>query len=323
MIDVRSPSEYVAGHIVGAHRLPLFSDEERAVVGTIYKEDGRQLAIKKGLDIVGPKMSTIVEKAEGLGSSDMLVYCWRGGMRSGSVSWLLKQYGLTPLTLDGGYKSYRNAILDYYQQCLPLRVITGYTGSQKTVLLHKIASHGGQVVDLEGLAGHQGSRYGNIGAEDQPSTEHFQNLVFNAFRALDLNKPIYIEDESAHIGQVALSEPLHKMMGISDHVRIDIPRAERIDALVQDYGSLASDQLVSATQSIARKLGSENAKNAIAHINQGELKEAVDIILRYYDKRYGASMTRNEDLIKKQYTLTIAELDRLALELAKMTIDEV
>ena len=323
ILDVRSPAEFEIGHIPSAISFPLFSNEERAVVGTLYKQEGRQPAIKKGLEIIGPKMVAFIEQAEQLKSSTLALYCWRGGMRSDSMAWLLERYGFQTILLEGGYKAYRNAMLDFFKQELPLRVIAGYTGSQKTRLLHILREKGEQVVDLEGMAGHQGSSFGNQKSESQPTTEQFQNQLFHFFRNTDLSRPIWIEDEDMRLGTVNMTEGLFRQINASPHVFIKVKKAQRIDFLVKDYGMLEKEKLIKATYYIRKRLGFDRAKKAIAHIEAGNLKPAVDIILNYYDRRYDKALERKAHLVKARLSIDTENLEALADELIKKTKHEV
>ena len=317
MLDVRSPAEYESGHIPHATSFPLFSNEERAIIGTLYKQQGRQPAIQKGLELVEPKMTGFVEAAEKLGSDTIALYCWRGGMRSESMAWLLEQHGFNTIVLHKGYKAYRGQMLAFFEQNLPLHVITGYTGSKKTELLHLLQEKGEQVVDLEGLAGHQGSSFGNQKSKQQPTTEHFQNLVFEEFRKFDLNRPIWIEDESMHIGQVSLIEPLYHQKNASPHFVIEIEKEQRVDFLVEDYGGLSKEQLIAATTAIRKKLGGDKANLAIDHILAGNLREAATIILTYYDARYHKTISNKEDKIRERFRVDINALPELVDVLIK------
>lgn len=316
-LDVRSPGEYRAGHILSAHSLPLFSDEERAVIGTLYKQEGKKIAVKKGLDLVGPKMRGFIEQAETFQSNTLALYCWRGGMRSESMAWLLERYGFETVVLQGGYKAYRRHQIDFFsKEQLPLRVVTGYTGSKKTEFLHLLKAEGAQVVDLEGLAQHQGSSFGNRKCTGQPSTEHFQNQLFEVFRKFDLHQNIWIEDECMCIGKVNLPEGLFRQMNQSPHLFLEVEKSQRIDFLVEDYGQLEQEQLIQATQSIAKNLGAKNTALAIDHLQKGDLKAAAAIILTYYDASYHKSIARKQALIKDHYRIDMQDLPGLATTLA-------
>lgn len=312
LLDIRSPAEYERGHIPGAISFPLFSNEDRAIIGTLYKQNGKIDAVKKGLEIVGPKLAEFVEMAESLMAPHLLMYCWRGGMRSDSMAWLLDKAGLDIDLLEGGYKAYRNALVDYFRAPLPLRVLTGYTGSRKTSLLHIMEHKGAQIIDLEGLAGHQGSSFGNQKTTGQPTSEHFQNLVFEAFRPFDLTAEIWIEDECHRIGQVTLPDDLFRQMSLAPHFFLEVELLERIDFLVQDYGNLPVEKLTTATRNIAKKLGYDRAATAIEHIKNGELGLAAEIILSYYDRYYLKSIARKEKLITHRISGSLNDLEQLA-----------
>ncbi len=318
ILDVRSPKEYEAGHIPGAISMPLFSNEERAEVGTLYKQKGRQAAIKRGLDIVGPKMSAFIEQAEQLASEQLNLYCWRGGMRSDSMGWLMERYGFKTQILEGGYKAYRKSQRAFYEQPLPLRVITGHTGSKKTQLLHLIAEAGGQIIDLEGHANHQGSSFGNQKTTGQPTTEQFQNNLFEAFRQLDLDQPIWIEDENIVIGMVNLPDELFQQLQQSPHYFLEVPPSERVAFLVEDYGYLPVENLMEATRKISKRLGPQNTKKALEYLQAGDLAKATEILLWYYDKSYDKTIHKKEPLIRERFQITFEELPKLAVQLAKM-----
>ncbi|MFO7823245.1 MAG: tRNA 2-selenouridine(34) synthase MnmH [Cyclobacterium sp.] len=315
VLDTRSPAEFQSGHIPGAISFPLFENEERATIGTIYKQENKQKAIKAGLDLIGPKMSGFIERAEALGSSQLLVHCWRGGMRSQSMAWLLELYGFQIQVLHGGYKAFRNAMLSYFEAPPALKVLSGATGSMKTRLLHEMQSLGAQVVDLEMLANHQGSSFGNQLSTGQPSTEQFQNEVYEAFVQLDQSQPIWLEDESFSIGKVKLIETLYRNMQTAPHYLLVMPREKRIAVLVESYGKIPPENLVQATQHIEKKLGKELCREAVEKIRSGQLKAAVGIILTYYDKAYTKGIEKKSSFIKAEFHFNDADLREMAKKL--------
>jgi tRNA 2-selenouridine synthase len=315
LLDVRSPAEYAAGHIPNAVSFPLFSNHERSEVGTIYKQQGSQVAIIRGLEIIGPKMADFIREAQKLNADSFALYCWRGGMRSESMAWLLSQYGLHTHVLEGGYKAFRNHIIEFFNQPMLLRVITGNTGSKKTLLLNELKRKGEQVIDLEGLANHQGSSFGKYKEGYKPETEHFQNLLFEACRDFDLGRHIWVEDEGIRIGQVIVIDGLYRQMQKSPRYVIDIERDERLDYLVDEYGKLSNDQLIEATHAIRKKLGFDHADEAIRLIEANELREAASIILVYYDKKYQLSISEREAQIHGRFTGSLNDLSTLADQL--------
>lgn len=312
IVDVRSPGEFAKGHIPRAVSIPLFTNEERAVVGTLYKQRGQQEAIKKGLSIVGPKMVGFIEQAEAIGAAQLHVHCWRGGMRSESMAWLFERYGLHTSILRGGYKAYRNAVLHFFDQPLHLRVLTGYTGCQKTELLHAMKTQGAQVIDLEGLAHHQGSSFGNAKTEGQPTSEQFQNNLHDYCQSLDVTQPIWIEDESICIGNVSLPESLFQQMTAAPHVRISAPMEQRLQFLVKDYGDIDPEKLKASTMAISKRLGKENTAEALEAIDQGDLYRAASLILGYYDLQYEKSISKKAKQIIGDFTLVSNQVDQLA-----------
>jgi tRNA 2-selenouridine synthase len=293
VIDVRSPVEYAKGHITGALNIPLFSDEERATIGTIYKQKGRIPAIEKGIEFVGPKMLDMAEEAGSLAQNHHLkVYCWRGGMRSEKMSWLFELVGISCYVLQGGFKAYRNLLLKDLAALPNLVVLQGPTGSGKTDILSALADKGEQVLDLERLANHRGSALGHIGMEEQPSSLQFQNDVYMEIRKCDPNKRIWVESESLSIGKVYLPETLWQSINCAPVVEISIPKEIRIKRLVRDYGGFERDLLISSTQKISRKFGHNKVKQVLDYIDIGDLAQAAGLLLDYYDKSYNYSQQK-------------------------------
>ena len=301
VLDVRSPGEYKHAHIPGACSLPLFTDEERKIVGTAYKQESRELAIKLGLDFFGVKMRKMVEEVEQLSSNSktVLVHCWRGGMRSAGVAWLLDLYGFKVFTLVGGYKKYRNYVLDTFRLPFQFSILGGYTGSGKTELLKALKERGEKVIDLEGIANHKGSAFGNIGMPPQPGQEMFENLLAKELRKSlegQPESPVWLEDESQRIGLVNIPGELWKTMRQSPVYFLDIPFEERLKHIVQEYGQLDAEKLADAIGRISQKLGNLNAKTAILLLNEGKITESFDILLKYYDMHYFKSLHNREGI---------------------------
>lgn len=303
IIDVRSPSEYTHAHIPQAHNLPLFSDEERKVIGTAYKQLSRERAIKFGLDYFGPKMRTTIEEVETLAkvsesqthsSTTILVHCWRGGMRSGAVAWLLDLYGFKVFTLEGGYKAYRNWILQQFEKPFNFNIIGGFTGSGKTPLLYGLQKNNKTIIDLEGLANHKGSALGGIGQPPQPSQEMFENLLGMELVKYDEKIPIFLEDESQRIGNMSIPMSMWNTMRGSSVYFIDIPFEERLDYLTIEYGNHEKEKLVAAIMRIQKRLGGLETKNAINFLLENNYKESFRILLKYYDKWYEKGLYNRE-----------------------------
>lgn len=293
VVDVRSPSEFAAGHIPGAINIPLFADDERAIVGTIYKQKGQQPAIDKGMEFVEPKMAALADAAKAAAINGQLgVYCWRGGMRSNRTAWWFEENGMQCTVLTGGYKAFRNEALSAFAHLENLIVIDGPTGSGKTELLHELKAADEQVLDLEGLANHKGSAFGNIGLPKQPSSQQFQNDLFAHLRALDADKRIWIEREGMTIGKVYLPQSLWQKMNVSTVVHIDVPLEKRIQRLVNDYGNAPKEALEKSIRKLQQKLGGQHMNAALEFLENGNLRAVAELLLTYYDKRYRFSQEK-------------------------------
>ncbi|MGE4542911.1 MAG: tRNA 2-selenouridine(34) synthase MnmH [Pedobacter sp.] len=287
VFDARSPSEYHKGHIPGAHNLPLFSDAERHEIGILYKQQGREQAVTRGLEIVGPRLTEYIAQVKKItDAKTILVHCWRGGMRSESLAWLLGKVGYRVGLLKGGYKAYRQCVLESFEQPLQLLVLGGMTGSGKTEMLHNLQRRGQQVLDLEGLACHRGSAFGAMDDVEQPSTEQFENDVHAALQGLQVDQPIWVEDESRKIGRVSVPEALFKQMRSAPLVRVHVSREIRVQRLCSDYGNVAPEKLADAVHNISKRLGGEKTKLALQAIADGDYATATHAILDYYDKTY-------------------------------------
>ena len=288
IIDVRSPGEFDHAHIPGAVNMPLFDNDERALVGTKYKQAGRDQAVLLGLEMVGPKLAGFVRQATKLNpkTRQVLVHCWRGGMRSASMAWLLKTAGLTVNILEGGYKAYRNTVLNDLAEPHNLLILGGKTGSGKTDVLKQLAAQGEQVIDLEGLAHHKGSSYGAIGQLPQPSSEQFENLIHDKWRQLNPTKCIWLEDESRNVGSCYIAPPLWKQMRAAPVAFLDVPKPIRINRLVEEYTGIDHALLVEATQRIEKRLGGLALKQALIALEINDYATVADLTLVYYDKAY-------------------------------------
>lgn len=295
MIDVRSPKEFAQGHIPHAVNLPIFTNEERAIVGTLYKQQGREEAVIKGLELIGAKMADFVRTAKQLSPEKrILVHCWRGGMRSGSMAWLFETVGFQTFTLEKGYKNYRRHVLSFFEQDFDnLLIIGGMTGSGKTDILKEVIKQGQQGIDLEGLANHKGSAFGSIGQQAQPSAEQFENDLHFHLSQL-LSSRIWLEDESRSIGKTYLPNKFWGQMQSSPVIYIQIPKAMRIERLVKEYAFCDKSLLESAILRIQKRLGSNHAKDALKALETDDFAKVADITLVYYDKAYSHDTTRRK-----------------------------
>ena len=352
VLDVRSPGEFLHAHIPGAYSLPLFTDEERKVVGTAYKQQSRETAIKIGLDYFGVKMRRMVEEVENLvksreavkpkkniGNADeqkmpnqpvVLVHCWRGGMRSAGVAWLLDLYGIKVYTLTGGYKIFRQWVREQFDIQYPLQLLGGYTGSGKTLVLQELKRNRKTVIDLEGLANHKGSAFGALGENPQPTQEMFENLlaqelhiVYNLLErgvnnqeqpGTSLKGAIYIEDESQRIGLLNIPAGLWVQMRNSPLSFVDIPFEERLNYITGAYGQFEKEKLVNAVIRIQKRLGGLETKNAINYLLENNQKECFRILLTYYDKCYNKGLY-SRDIIP----VTLNKISCDGVDIKKMT----
>lgn len=330
VLDVRSPGEYTHAHIPAAHSLPLFTDEERKQVGTAYKQQSREAAIKIGLDHFGVKMRKMVEEVESIVRSQesgvkslqasgselltpdsVLVHCWRGGMRSAAVAWLLDLYGFKVYLLAGGYKAYRKWVLAQFEKDYHFHIVGGYTGSGKTLLVHELIKQNKTVVDLEGLANHKGSAFGAVDDKPQPAQEMFENMLAEALAqsavdsgqcakdekvSLPTAHCIWLEDESQRIGNLQIPMPLWYTMRKAPVFFIDIPFEERLIYITGDYGKKSKEYLKDAILRIQKRLGGLETKNALAFLDADNYKACFGILLTYYDKWYHKGLYNRENI---------------------------
>lgn len=299
VVDVRSPAEFTHGHFPEAVNIPLFNNEERAEVGTAYIQKSRKAALMKGFEIAGPHMAEYVRKAWKVAEKrGVLMYCWRGGMRSSSMAWLFRTAGIPVATLEGGYRAYRRHLKSSLRTPVPLVVIGGMTGSGKTRVLNELQQEGIQALDLEYLAGHKGSAFGSLGQPPQPTTEQFENNLFQVFRTLDPSRVILVEDESKSIGSVQIPDEWFLQMKTAPVIVLDVPRPVRIKHLVEEYAGFHPELLKDSLTRIRKKLGGERWQQAVRALEQKDFHTVADISLQYYDKtyRYGLSKRNPETL---------------------------
>ena len=287
LADVRTPAEFAQGHIPGAFNLPLFSNEERVIVGTTYKQAGKEAAILLGFDLTGAKWSGFIRQALAVAPQKKIaVHCWRGGMRSGAMAWALDLYGFEVYLVQGGYKQYRQWALSQFDVEYPLIVLGGMTGSGKTRILQAFQRLGHQIVDLEDLAQHRGSAYGSMNSLVQPTQEQFENNLAGRLHQLDKQLNIWVEDESSTIGKCMIPRSIWNQMSIAFLLDIQVDAVQRIEALVREYGGLDKDFLVASTERIRKRLGHDHTKTAITAIQEGRMKDFIREIVTYYDKVY-------------------------------------
>ena len=330
VIDVRSPAEFAQGHIQCPHclNMPLFSNGERHKVGLQYNRRGKGPAMLMGMRMVAPKLEALVGTARAFHadvsckkkayvdiSAPCLfslpehqrpligVHCWRGGMRSSSVAWWLKQAGFQPILLKGGYKGYRDWVLNIYLNSTRgvavgtprICIVGGRTGSGKTRILHAMQQMGAQVLDLEGLARHRGSAFGWIAQDSQPTSEQFMNDCANAWQKFDAGQWIFIEDEGQAIGKCSTPPVLYDLMRSAPLViNVVVPMEARLKLLVEDYSGVDAlrkspdwqDRVVKSINRMVKRLGGDRTKRAVEAVISGDMRLVAETLITYYDKLY-------------------------------------
>lgn len=321
LLDVRSPSEFKQGHMPGALSFPLFNDEERAQIGTLYKQQGKEKAVLEGLRIVGPKLAGFVEAANEISASKKIkMYCWRGGMRSGSMAWLLRTAGFDVEVLKGGYKTYRQHVQQSFSNAIPFVILSGPTGSGKTEILHELGKLGEQVIDLEELACHRGSAFGSLGMEEQPTIEQFENNLHKKLITLDYSRRIWVEDESRKIGKVVLHGGLWENLNNARLVLLNTPLEFRVRRLVKEYGAFGPDILRQSLLKITKRLGGLSLSEALIALEKGDLAKVAEISLKYYDKAYRFSLEKRDRTIAKTIETAGLENQEIAQIICKLKL---
>ncbi|MFN9392023.1 MAG: tRNA 2-selenouridine(34) synthase MnmH [Flavobacteriales bacterium] len=286
-IDVRSPGEYAAGHIPGAINIPLLNNEERAEVGTIYKQHGRDSAVDAGFRLTGGKFARYVQEArEACSDREAIVYCWRGGLRSAIMSWIFSLSGMHIHQLSGGYKAWRNECLRLFAHPFQILLLSGMTGCGKTAILRQLEQMGEQILDLEKWASHKGSSFGALGQPEQPTQEHFENLLGFGLMNSNDQRRLWIEDESRFIGKLRIPDALLRQMARAPELEVCCTQEERIARILHEYGAFPAEQLSERTVALSRRIGGEQVKSALKRLHEGDLQSWVGILLDYYDKTY-------------------------------------
>ncbi len=316
ILDVRSPAEFIHAHIPGAFSVPVFTDEQRAIVGTAYVRQSRQVAVDCGLNYFSERMKIIpgevtqivnewqnnasFRASAPLDNEDFLVHCWRGGMRSEAVAWLLSLYDYKIFLLKGGYKAFRKWALSQFEKKYSLKVLGGCTGSGKTEVLRELRRSGKKVIDLELLANHKGSAFGALGQNPQPTHEMFENLLaielWKTVNNGDEETEIWLEDESVHIGKVGIPKRFWEQMRQSPIFFMDIPFVERLRYITETYGVFEKEKLTECILKIQKRLGGLDTKNAIRFLSENKTSESFAILLAYYDKFYENGLYKRENI---------------------------
>ncbi len=316
IIDVRSPSEYAEDHIPGAINAPVLDDEQRAEVGTLYTQVSPFVAKKRGAALIARNIAHHLENFfdDRPKQWKPLVYCWRGGQRSGAMAHILAQVGWSTGRLEGGYKTYRRHVMAEIET-LPLkldfRVVCGPTGSGKSRLLRVLQEQGAQVLDLEGLAQHRGSLLGNLPEEAQPSQKMFDSRLWDVLRSFDVQRPVFIEAESKKIGLINTPEALLGKMRSSECLSIEAPVAARVQLLMEDYSHFLNspELLIERLAPLLTLHGRQVLDHWQKLAEQGNWAELVEILLiQHYDPAYRRSTEKN---FKRLATAKVLQLDKL------------
>ncbi|MBK7885739.1 MAG: tRNA 2-selenouridine(34) synthase MnmH [Bacteroidetes bacterium] len=295
LLDTRSEKEFEKAHLPGAISLPLLNNEQRHIIGTVYKKEGRQAAVLKGFELVGPefhgKIKFVLKEAK---DRQVFLYCWRGGMRSNIMAWLLKMAGLKVVLLEGGYKSFRHWIIEQLNRPLKILILGGKTGSGKTDLLKMMRSRGEQTIDLEQLASHKGSAFGLLGMPPQPMQEHFENLLGMEMHLMNETEIVWLENESRGIGKLIIPNTLFERMRLAKVVELEVSHRERMDRILKEYCIFPKESLAEHTRRIERRLGGQHMKAALAFLEEDQMEKWLEIILGYYDKTYAFSNEKRD-----------------------------
>ena len=312
IIDVRSPLEFIEDHIVGAINCPVLSDLERQKVGTIYKKESSFKAKIIGSSLTAKNIAFHIENnfMEKKGSWQPLIYCWRGGQRSKAFSIVLSEVGWRTNQLKGGYKEYRNQVINFLDNIGPklkITLISGKTGSAKTKILKSIENEGGQILDLEGLANHKGSLLGKIPDLIQPSQKFFESLIFNKIQNLNLKDKIYIEAESSKIGNIHIPKSIWKKMIKSPRIEISANVELRAKFLVSDYDYMCNDPTL--INPIIKGLKNRLSKKLFDEwTNLIDRKKWFDLtksfLENHYDPSYSSNTIKNDRKVIKKITAT-------------------
>lgn len=328
IIDVRSPSEFAEDHIPGAINCPVLNDAERAEIGTLYKQVNPFEAKKKGAALVARNIgnhleSTLLDKPR---DWKPLVYCWRGGNRSGAMAHILARVGWPAVQLDGGYKEYRRQVNQALAE-LPARfrfiVICGTTGSGKSRLLQTLYRHGAQVLDLEQLAAHRGSVLGHLPSEPQPSQKMFESRLWHTLQGFDPSRPVYVESESKKVGNLRVPEALMDKIRASQCVSVQLTQADRVALLMEDYVHFveAPEALNTRLDCLAMLYGRDKIRHWQQLALEGKMQPLVEeLLIDHYDPAYNKSIRRNFTRFGDAMTLEIADISAQAFDAAAATL---
>lgn len=320
-VDVRSPLEFAEGHIPNAINIPLLNNEERIAVGTDYKQKGQREAIRTGLTRVGPRLNEITTEAERIANGkEIIIHCWRGGMRSKNFAQFAEMVGVKSKIIAGGYKAYRQLAIESFRKPFSILRLGGNTGSGKSEVLRALEKNGEQIIDLEAMANHKGSAFGGLGFSPQPTTEQFQNELFEKILTLDISKRIWVEDESIAVGKIFLPEDFWRTMLVAPILLMKVDKKIRVERLVNEYGESNPEKFLEAMEKITKRLGGQNFLAAKEKLVAGDMHSTISILLEhYYDKAYERSAGKKSQLVKAVVPWNGADANDYAQQLIEMT----
>jgi tRNA 2-selenouridine synthase len=294
MVDARSPSEYAEATIPGAINVPLLDDAERSEVGTLYKQTGKQRARRRGVEIVAPKIPDLIDQVASRQASTSVpavVFCWRGGMRSLALTQFLELAGIPARQLAGGHKAFRRLVLNFFEQGNwgRLLVLRGLTGVGKTYYLHRLEERECPVIDLEGMANHRGSAFGNLGLPPQPSQKMFEALLWDKLRKVPRGSYALAEGESRHIGRVALPLTFYRALQAETSIWLKASLEKRTKNILADYPVIdqMKEEFARPILALKEKLGKETVSHYLKLLETGHWQELVhELMVNYYDPLY-------------------------------------
>lgn len=286
-IDVRCPREFKKGHLTGAVNIPIFSNPEYEQLGTVYRTRGQEKAIELGEEYANRSTPRILEQVSNLNNQIFIIYCARGGMRSKGMEMILNNSSYCVHRINRGYKSIRKHALDTFNEKREVFIIAGSTGTGKTEILKIMEKQGYNIIDLEGLANHRGSTFGDLGLEEQPTQQQFENNLSEKWIGTNKNQPVFIESESRKIGKVVIPEKLWKQMDSGYYLKIEMDIDRRVKNLLDEYGHHKKEKLKDRVNRISKRLGGMETKEAINLLDNNDLSEFCKLLLKkYYDKMY-------------------------------------
>lgn len=294
LVDVRTPAEFAEATIPGAVNVPILSNEERVRVGTLYKQEGKAVARKVGIELVAPKIPTLLEQVEVAQQGQkgpVIVFCWRGGMRSLAMTSFLNLAGFRARQLIGGHKGFRSLVCAYFEnrQWPPIYVLRGLTGVGKTQVLHRLAERGYPVIDLEGLANHRGSAFGALGLPPQPGQKMFEALLWERLQQLESAAYLVTEGESLHIGRLRVPKLFHQAMQVQTSLWLTASLEFRTRIILDDYPALDDlrEQFEKPILALKERLGGKVVNQLLELLQAGKWEELVyELMVRYYDPLY-------------------------------------